>query len=325
MSSTSGIGSQKTIEQIIAAQEEATKSTRNTGELGKDDFLKLLITQVQYQDPLNPTTDTDFIAQMAQFSSLEQMQNLNMSFAYQSGLSMMGKFISADITDPVTGDTKYVDGIVESVRIINSEVYAVVGEDDVPLDKIHRVLDASGSPTGSMTDYSSIIGLLGTARVSNDDGKTSSIEGIIASVSKEHNGIIATFDEVDIKPYKLDIGAFSDEAEYVQYMAGQTVSIRFEDELTGERYTVTGTLRSGYMGEDGEVRLLLDGVKIPADDIYSTRKIDLFSTEQMLLNQILQEIRNQGAADTPEEPLNDENEGPVQDPLDEEPEISDVI
>ncbi|SCY14160.1 flagellar hook capping FlgD N-terminal domain-containing protein [Alkaliphilus peptidifermentans] len=54
---------------------EATKNKNS--DLSKDTFLKILITQMQNQDPLNPMEDRDFIAQMAQFSALEQMQNLN--------------------------------------------------------------------------------------------------------------------------------------------------------------------------------------------------------------------------------------------------------
>ncbi len=48
-------------------------------ELGKDDFLQLLITKMTHQDPLNPMQDEDFVAQLAQFSSLEQMANINES------------------------------------------------------------------------------------------------------------------------------------------------------------------------------------------------------------------------------------------------------
>ena len=55
--------------------QKPTKQTGNS-ELGKDAFLQLLITQLQNQDPTNPMDDREFIAQMAQFSSLEQMQNM---------------------------------------------------------------------------------------------------------------------------------------------------------------------------------------------------------------------------------------------------------
>jgi flagellar basal-body rod modification protein FlgD len=66
----------------ISGVEATTTGTSKAGqskpdELGRDDFLNLLVTQLQYQDPLNPMDSTDFTAQLAQFSSLEQLSNMN--------------------------------------------------------------------------------------------------------------------------------------------------------------------------------------------------------------------------------------------------------
>ena len=52
-------------------------ATSQSNVLNKDDFLNLLITQLQHQDPLNPTDSVEFTAQLAQFSSLEQLANVN--------------------------------------------------------------------------------------------------------------------------------------------------------------------------------------------------------------------------------------------------------
>lgn len=65
-----------TVQDIMHERETGGKQ-RDPNALGKDQFLKLLITQLKYQDPINPVQDQEFIAQLAQFSSLEQMQNLN--------------------------------------------------------------------------------------------------------------------------------------------------------------------------------------------------------------------------------------------------------
>ena len=74
--------------------------------LGKDDFLKLLITQLSNQDPTSPMENTEFIAQMAQFSSLEQMTNMNESFQRMTAMmnsnqamSTIGKVVELDLGD----------------------------------------------------------------------------------------------------------------------------------------------------------------------------------------------------------------------------------
>ena len=62
----------------------ATKATENN--LGKDAFLEILVTQMKNQNPLEPLKDTEFIGQMAQFSSLEQLTNLNTTMNQFVGL-----------------------------------------------------------------------------------------------------------------------------------------------------------------------------------------------------------------------------------------------
>ncbi|GJM75560.1 hypothetical protein HMSSN036_77760 [Paenibacillus macerans] len=59
------------------SQTNTKKSSTKTSELGKDDFLKLMITQLQYQDPLSPMDNAQFVAQTAQFTSLEQLVNIS--------------------------------------------------------------------------------------------------------------------------------------------------------------------------------------------------------------------------------------------------------
>ena len=95
---------------------------RTTGqEMGKDQFLLLLVTQLQNQDPLKPMEDTAFISQMAQFTSLEQMQNLVKASELQQATTMIGQTVKAE----VMGDagTELVYGKVISANMNSGETY----------------------------------------------------------------------------------------------------------------------------------------------------------------------------------------------------------
>ncbi|MFP4661041.1 MAG: flagellar hook assembly protein FlgD [Halanaerobiales bacterium] len=95
--------------------------------MGKDAFLQLLVTQLRYQDPLSPMENKEFIAQMAQFSSLEQMQNMNKNMenfikveTLSQGAALVGKDV--DTISPDTGEV--ITGIVERVSFEEGDVFA---------------------------------------------------------------------------------------------------------------------------------------------------------------------------------------------------------
>lgn len=297
---TAVTGTQRTIEQVLAEQANRIVNTRNPGELGKNDFLQLLITQVQHQDPLEPLSDTDFIAQMAQFSALEQMQNLNNSFAMSKAFGMIGRYVVGQMTDTATGKTTYITGIVESVRIKGSKVYAIVDGQELDIDKITDVTDVSlGSGFKKISDYSGLVGMLGSAFVYNGEGGKATIQGIIASLEQRADGIYARLDEVDVKPKDLDLSLYESPEAYVVANAGKEITVKVADPATGAVVRVTGVLRDGYLDNQDNLHLLIDNVTLPVDDIYATELADLYSSQHMLLQQILQVLRDKLGANQP--------------------------
>ncbi|MDI7248268.1 MAG: flagellar hook capping FlgD N-terminal domain-containing protein [Anaerolineae bacterium] len=109
-------------------------------ELGKDAFLKLLLTELRYQDALKPVDDKEMIAQMAQFSTLEQMQNLGvameglakMQHATQAA-ALIGKKITAAVGDEV------ITGTVSGVKFKDSVAYLIVGEKEVLVTDVTEI------------------------------------------------------------------------------------------------------------------------------------------------------------------------------------------
>jgi flagellar basal-body rod modification protein FlgD len=80
----------------ISAQSTGKVTTEANGQMGKADFLKMLVAQMRSQDPLTPMDNTAFVAQMAQFSQLEQMLNMSTAFTSLQSVVMLGKTVTAN-------------------------------------------------------------------------------------------------------------------------------------------------------------------------------------------------------------------------------------
>lgn len=153
--------------------------------MGKDAFMKLLVNQIKNQDPMAPTDNQQFIAQLAQFSSLEQMTTMNENIvglavlqqnnALLDQLTSSSALIGQHVTwaDPTTGQSR--DGVVSSVKLVDGLAVLRVGTEDVPLGAVEEVDGApqadagtgttDGADAGTDTDTGGADGAAGT----NDD------------------------------------------------------------------------------------------------------------------------------------------------------------
>jgi hypothetical protein len=108
-------------------------------DLGRDAFLMLLMTQMQHQDPLEPVSNQEMIAQLAQFSTLEQMQQVNTTVSVGHAQSLVGHFVQGIAEDPQRGERVLVEGIVEGVMSDRGEVFVLVGEAQIPIEEVRVV------------------------------------------------------------------------------------------------------------------------------------------------------------------------------------------
>ncbi len=187
-----------------------TPPTRQTGnsELGKDAFLQLLITQLQHQDPTNPMDDREFIAQMAQFSSLEQMQNMTKAIEslllsqQQTQLMNYTTFVGKEvkwheITEELDENSKPIvkegTGVIQSLKFVDGEAVFVLedgkeinpGNISAILNNAETSTEGNNSSTESpLVQASQLIG----KNVTYNDGEQA-LQGRIVSVTSK-DGII---------------------------------------------------------------------------------------------------------------------------------------
>jgi len=155
------------------------KQTGNS-ELGKDAFLQLLITQLQHQDPTNPMDDREFISQMAQFSSLEQMQNMTkamesllasqqqtqmMSYTTFIGKEVKWHQISEEIDEKGNPVVNEGTGVIESLKFVDGNV-------------VFKLADGKEIAPGNIS------GILGGASDSSSNGNNNVSESPLVKASQ---------------------------------------------------------------------------------------------------------------------------------------------
>lgn len=109
--------------------------------LGYDQFLQLLCAEMQYQDPLEPTSNTDYVAQMATFSQLEATLSLTETQENANASNLVGKQVILKVESETTGQTSYVDGRVDYVMYENGEVFLSVNDKLYPASTLDTVAD----------------------------------------------------------------------------------------------------------------------------------------------------------------------------------------
>lgn len=248
-----------------------TTSTRNTSsELGKDDFLNLLVTQLKYQDPLNPTDNTEYISQLAQFSSLEQMNNMNTGISSIQALTMTGKYITASVTDSSTGETSTVEGTVDSVKMKNGEATLVVNGTEVSLDDVTNVYDYDRS---DIYNTSSMIGKTCKGYIYDSDSlNVIGVEGTVSGVEKGTYEDYALVDGVECTLSSItssDYSSSESKLDYLNNHIGDEVSLTVKDSSTGKAVPVTAVLEGVTEEDDGSITVTMNNVEVPIDGIYS--------------------------------------------------------
>lgn len=125
---------------VETASESSVKKAASGSGMDKDAFLQLLVAQMKYQDPLEPTSNTEYISQYATFSQVEQMQNMAATMELSRASSMVGKLVEVSTTDS-NGDTKTLQGIVEYVTYENNKAYVSIDGTLYSADDVTSVID----------------------------------------------------------------------------------------------------------------------------------------------------------------------------------------
>ena len=125
---------------VVDYEATTAKTKTNTGNMGKDEFLQLLVAQMQYQDPLEPMDNTQYVSQLATFSQLEELQNVESAVQDMQASSLLGKQVTM-VTTNSSGRETEVSGYVDYITQDNGTTKLGINGNLYSVDDLRTVVD----------------------------------------------------------------------------------------------------------------------------------------------------------------------------------------
>lgn len=116
------------------------KTEKDSTDLDKEAFLQLLVTQMQYQDPLNPGDSTEYMSQLAQYSALEATMNIGDAVEKGNALNLVGEYVIMNTTDSA-GNSTMVSGLVEYATVKDGQILLSINDTYYPAEDLDSVVD----------------------------------------------------------------------------------------------------------------------------------------------------------------------------------------
>ena len=108
----------------------------------KDAFMQILVAQMKYQDPLEPTSNTEYISQYATFSQVEQLSNMASAMSLSRASELVGKTVTIKQSDSETGQSKEIQGVVDFVTYSGNKAFLNINGNSYDMDDVTEVLDS---------------------------------------------------------------------------------------------------------------------------------------------------------------------------------------
>lgn len=264
---------------------------KGADEMDMNDFMNLLVAQMTNQDMMNPQENTEFVAQMAQFTTLQGMQTIQEYQLSSYAVSYVGKDVTIAKINDYTGEMETFNGTVDSVNFYNGSPQVVVNGKTYPLYTIMEVKPqgSSTNSSNSINDAAQYVGKTVNVIHENEYGYPESITGEVTHVTMTDGvpHVVIDYKEYPVSEIQSIVdGAWLKAQQEANRYMGENVRIRQENP-NGSTTEITGEV-TGAKVIEGKPYVTIDGKDYPVSAIQA-----VLSNEDLEVMRRTQELKTE--------------------------------